>query len=88
MSAGEWTVRASIWIALACYPAGPFGLATRSAEGARRARALWTLGAAAFFVHAVGAFHFFYDWSHRVAVEETARQVAEVTGRAVGTGSG
>ena len=79
-------MRGSVWLALLCYPAGPLGIAC--AAGARHhvARLLWTLGCAAILVHAASSFDVFYGWSHRVALEETARQVAEVTGRRVGAG--
>ena len=86
MALGEWIVQGSVWLALLCYPAGPFGIACSSGARQRVARLLWTLGCAAFLVHVASSFDVFYGWSHRVAVEETARQVAEVTGRRVGAG--
>ncbi len=49
-------------------------------------RLVWTLGGAVFLVHVITSFHFFYDWSHAVAVDETARQVAELMGRGFGAG--
>lgn len=83
---GETIVRASIWLALVSYPAGPLGLAPGTDRGRRMARAVWTAGAAFFVVHVVSSFHVFYDWSHAVALEQTARQVAELTGRGFGAG--
>lgn len=84
--AGEWIVRASVWLALLCYPAGPLGIALSTTPGQRVMRLVWTLGAAAFLVHVISSFHLFYNWSHAVAVSETARQVAELTGRRFGAG--
>ncbi len=84
--AGEWIVRASVWLALLCYPAGPLGIAVSTKPGQRVTRLVWTLGCAAFLVHVVSSFHLFYDWSHSVAVNETAKQVAELTGRPFGAG--
>lgn len=46
----------------------------------------WLLGAAAFAVHAMCAFHFFYGWSHSFAIAETARQTKELTGFDSGSG--
>jgi len=83
---GETIVRASIWVALVCYPAGPLGIATKKEGGQRAARLVWTLGAAFFAVHVVSSFQVFYRWSHAVALDETARQVAELTGRGFGAG--
>jgi hypothetical protein len=84
--AGQWIVRASVWLALVCYPAGPLGIAISTNRGRRAMRLVWTLGGAVFLVHVITSFHFFYDWSHAVAVAETARQVAELTGRGFGAG--
>jgi hypothetical protein len=47
---------------------------------------MWTVGCLAFLVHVVAAFHVHYDWSHTTALRETARQSAELTGRAVAAG--
>ena len=83
--AGEWIVRGSVWLALLCYPAGPLG-AFLAGRAEQLARLVWSLGCLAFLAHAVSSFHVFYDWSHQVAVSETARQVAELTGRQIGAG--
>ncbi len=82
---GEWLVRASIWMALLCYPAGPLA-ALLEGHRARLARWIWSLGCLAFLAHAASSFQVFYDWSHATAVSETARQVREVTGRDIGAG--
>ena len=78
---GEWIVRGSVWLALICYPAGPLGIGLSNASGSRIARFVWTLGCTAFLVHVASAFDVFYGWSHVTALRETARQVAELTGR-------
>lgn len=83
---GAWIVSGSIWLALLCYPAGPLGLAVAADPSRRAMRLLWTSGCAAFLVHVVSSFEVFYDWSHATAYEETARQVAELTGRPNGAG--
>ena len=82
MSAGEFVVLCSVWVAVLCYPAGPAG--RRIAPIA--SRLIWTFGAVAFIVHVIAAFHVHYQWSHVVALDETARQTAEMTGRNTGTG--
>ena len=83
---GEAIVRGSVWFALLCYPAGPWAVALRSPGARRTARVVWALGCLAFIVHTISSFAVFYDWSHRVALTETARQVEELTGTASGGG--
>jgi hypothetical protein len=83
LSGGEAVVRASVWLAVLCYPAGPAG---RLGGAPRLTRAVWTVGCLAFLVHVAAAFHVHYAWSHTVALRETARQTAELTGYEVGTG--
>lgn len=79
-------VYASVWLALLCYPAGPARLAATAPAVRRAALLAWTVGCAAFLVHAVSSFAVFYDWSHATALRETARQVEELTGRPLGAG--
>lgn len=50
------------------------------------ARLVWTVGCGLFLVHVAAAFHFHYGWSHAIALRETARQTAELTGVASGAG--
>jgi hypothetical protein len=83
LSGGETVVRVSVWLAVLCYTAGP---ARRLGRSQRLVRAVWTVGCLAFLVHVVAAFQVHYGWSHAVALRETARQTAELTGRAVGAG--
>ena len=82
MDNGDFVVRASVWLAVLCYPAGPAGRLCAP----RLMRFVWTVGCLAFLLHVASAFHVHYHWSHAVAVRETARQTAELTGRAVGAG--
>ena len=44
------------------------------------------MGCGAFLVHVAAAFHFHYEWSHEVALAETARQTFEAVGVASGAG--
>jgi hypothetical protein len=82
MDTGEIAVRATVWLAVACYAAGPLGRISPAAAW----RVLWSLGCVAFLAHVIAAFHVHYAWSHAVALRETARQTAELIGRAVGSG--
>ena len=50
------------------------------------ARLVWSAGAAAMTVHAVSAFAIVYRGSHEVALAETARQTAALTGLDSGSG--
>jgi hypothetical protein len=50
------------------------------------ARAAWTGALALYLLHVVLAFACFYQWSHAVALRETARQTRELFG--VDSGSG
>jgi hypothetical protein len=75
-------VRASVWLAMLCCPAGPAGRRWRP----ELCRAIWTLGCVAFLVHVASSFAVHYGWSHTIALRETARQTAEMVGRPVGAG--
>jgi len=46
----------------------------------KQSRRLWTAGFAVYVLHVVFAFTYFYEWSHAVAVRETARQTRELFG--------
>ena len=52
----------------------------------RWALAVYSAGLLAFLAHVVLAFGVFYDWSHSVAWDETAKQTKALTGRASGHG--
>ncbi|HXV76996.1 MAG TPA: hypothetical protein VD788_11835, partial [Candidatus Polarisedimenticolaceae bacterium] len=86
MEIGEAIARASVWFALCCYPAGPFGPVVSTARGKRVARFVWTAGCVAFAAHVVASFGAFYEWSHLVALDETRRRSAAVTGIDSGLG--
>lgn len=75
-------VRASVWLAVACYVVSALG--QRIAP--RGVRLVWTAGCGAFLVHVASAFHVHYNWSHVAALEHTARRTAELTGWAFGGG--
>ena len=85
---GALLTRASVWLALAAYLAGPCAALIGRRLGAwqRAARIAYTLGLAAYLIHVAAAFHFFYGWSHATALAETARETAAVTGVASGAG--
>ena len=86
-AAAEILVDATAWLALFLYP---FGLAAGGGRidsaHRRRARWLFTVGAAIFMLHVLLAFAVHYDLSHAVALAETARQTEQMTGVASGWG--
>ena len=88
MTPAELLVRASVWLALVGYLAGALHACAprRGAGWSRAARVAWTLGCVAFLVHVVSAFHVYFEWSHTIALEETTRQTAALTGRDTGAG--
>jgi hypothetical protein len=76
---GNVLIRATILLALAAYTVAEW-LRFRRPAAWRAARAAWTAGAALAIVHTLAAFHFRHGWSHRDALEATARQTHDVTG--------
>lgn len=80
----RWTIR----LALACYIAVLAGwlVRWRSRVWQPVARWLWTAGCLLFLAHVLCAFHFYHHWSHRAAVEDTARQTQELMGWQFGEG--
>lgn len=75
----EFATRAAIWFAMLAWTVAmtlPFP----------RARLVWWLGFVSYLAHIVGAFTFFYQGSHAVALAETARQTLEKTGWQSGAG--
>lgn len=50
------------------------------------ARIAWTAGLGLYLTHIVFAFDAFYDWSHDVAIEVTAKETAAVIGLETGFG--
>lgn len=78
----------SAWAAFLMWAAGEAVLCARDANGtgSTRARAVWTLGAAALSIHVALAFHGVHGWSHAAAVSATARQLQQTVGFAWGGG--
>ena len=74
-------VRGSMWLALGGFVAAHWGFrrAGSAAHSSWPLAAYW-IGAALAFVHALGAFHWHYDWSHTQAVVATAEQTADIFG--------
>ena len=77
-------VLVSVWLAVACMPAGLVMRLDAARWGVWRIP--WTLGAASFLVHTVSAYALVYDWSQAVAIEQTRRQTEAATGFDSGTG--
>lgn len=50
------------------------------------AKYVWLIGAVLSVVHTLCAFGFFHDWSHRIALEDTARQTGDLLGFRFGGG--
>jgi len=46
----------------------------------------WSAGLGLYVLHILSAYQSHYQWSHEVAIDETARQTAEVTGWESGAG--
>ena len=81
---GDLLTRATIWLSLAGY-AISFCLQVRRVAP-KFALVAWSFGAVAFLTHTLFAFHFFYNWSHTIALAETARQTKDLTGFDSGSG--
>jgi hypothetical protein len=85
---GEWITLWTVRLAVTLYA---MALAQRMWPGAenktpQKGRALWTAGYLTFIVHVLCAFHFYHQWSHHAAWQETARQTRELTGMDSGNG--
>jgi hypothetical protein len=74
-----WTIRLSTLLYL---------LALRDwiSGNSRRARVFWAVGCGFYVAHVIAAFQFHYQWSHAVAVRETARQTEAMFGWNDGSG--
>lgn len=84
MTAGEFLTLACVWVSLTAYTVSVVLQLARVQSAA--ARIAWVAGCAAFAGHVVSAFHFYHDWSHTAAWQETERQTTEVTGFRTGIG--
>ncbi len=80
----QTATRITIWISVAAWALVVAALLRgRAGKGVRR---WWMLALAAYLAHVFSAFAGFYDNSHAVALAETARLTAEVTGMDTGVG--
>lgn len=70
----EFATRTTIWVAIVLY-AGSYFAARWQIR-----RLLWSFACTAFEAHVLCAFAAFYHWSHDIALRETARQTAALTG--------
>jgi hypothetical protein len=73
-----WTAR----LAVVCWAARVLVEAGGSPSPRRElgSRLFWLLGSLAFLWHVAAAFEFYHGWSHRTAMDHTARRTAEVIG--------
>jgi hypothetical protein len=76
----ECLTRGVIWLAMGAWTVGMV------TSGRAVARVWWLLGMVAYVAHILLAYGFFYEWSHRVAWEETARETSEAVGLDSGLG--
>ena len=82
-----WTIRLALaayalWLAIVLLP-NPISPLRSSSLAARW---LYTLACGLFLAHVASAFHFHHHWSHQSALDDTARQTAEMLGFAFGEG--
>ena len=70
-------IRATAWLSCALYLLAIIA-GWRNAQ--RVARSAWIAGCAAFLCHLAAAFSFRHGWSHQAALEDTARQTAQLFG--------
>jgi hypothetical protein len=78
-----WTIRLS----LVLFAATIFGwLVDRDSRFKQAWRVTWTLGFLLAVAHVCCAFHFYHDWSHRAAYDDTAKQTQAVLGYQFGGG--
>jgi hypothetical protein len=70
----------SAWIAFALWVFGEVCLSGRKEPNALWIRILWLVGALALTGHVGAAFEWVHGWSHRAAIEATARQLREQMG--------
>ena len=76
----------TIWTARAAAAVYTCGLLLLIRKAHRRARSAMTIALIAYLVHVFCAFEYFYEWSHAVALRETARQTSDLFG--VNSGAG
>lgn len=82
-STGDFLTRATIWFAMLVWTGG---IVIPGEGRARLSRWFWTAGLLLYVIHIFFAYSEFYQWSHRVAWESTARDTLEMTGMDSGFG--
>ena len=83
---GDLLTRATVWVAVIGYASAVCLLLDCRRVHDRSARLAWTVGCMFFAAHVCLAFHYFYGWSHRTGLEETALQTEELVGVRQGEG--
>jgi hypothetical protein len=78
----------TVRIALVCYAivVGLWLAGCRGRPWRNLLRPVWTIGCGAIVAHVVAAFHYTHHWSHRDAVQSTAKQTQQLIGWAFGGG--
>jgi len=83
---GALITRVTIWLALLCYVGTVvFQISTRW-RVSRLTRVVWATGCVFFLVPVTAAFHFYHQWSHALAENDTRMQTIERTGLNFGAG--
>jgi hypothetical protein len=83
MTAGEWAIRGTVWLAMAGYFAGVYGLLR---PRSRTTRWVWAGACELYFCHIIAAFHFAHDWNHAAAVASVSEASEALIGRPFGAG--
>ena len=76
-STGDFLTRATIWLAMLAWTGG---IVMQGRGRGRLFRGFWTTGLSFYLIHICFAYSEFYQWSHRVAWDSTARDTLEMTG--------
>lgn len=82
LAAGEFFTKLTVWIAVCGYCIGIAAMLARGQSPARLtlARVAWTVGCIFLLLHVAAAFHFYHNWSHAAAVDQTAAETNAVVG--------
>lgn len=78
--------RATIWLALFCYLATTALQTRASSRTTLLPRVIWMTGCIFFVLHVAAAFHFYHQWSHAMAEDDTRLQTVQRTGMNFGGG--
>jgi CDP-diglyceride synthetase len=65
---------------LLCYAASVFLRAQKHPRAKMIAQLFWAAGCLVFLAHVAAAFHFYHQWSHALAADDTGRQTFERIG--------